>query len=82
MEKNKRSSLPIFCRIDGEWKIELENRLLTEKTVTLMALGDVKTALLRYLNQRRDLQIINVETRFMKTREKGMGVKIKVQKRV
>lgn len=82
MEKNKRSSLPIFCRMDDKWKTELEKRLLTQKTVTLMALGDVKTHLLSYLNQRRDLELILVETKFMKSREKGLGVKIKVKKRV
>jgi hypothetical protein len=82
LEKNERSSLPIFCRMDDKWKTELEKRLLTQKTVTLMALGDVKTHLLSYLNQRRDLEVTQIETKFMKSREKGMGVKIKVKKRV
>lgn len=51
--------------MNDKWKTEFVERLLTQKTVTLMALGDVKTHLLGYLNWRQDLEVTGVETKFM-----------------
>jgi len=33
---------PIFCGSDGEWKVELEQRLQNNDEIVLLALGDVK----------------------------------------
>jgi hypothetical protein len=71
---------PIFCSHDERWKEELERRFIREEKVTLLAIGEVKEELLRYLNKRKDLQIIKLETRYMKRREKGLGLKITVKK--
>ena len=70
---------PIMCRKDGSWKLELDKRLATGDSITLMALGDVKNELLRYLNRRRDIEIIRMETRYIKKREKGMRLKVAVR---
>jgi hypothetical protein len=47
----------------------------------LLALGDVKYQLLSYLNKRKDIEILKLETRHMKKREKGTGLKVTVRKR-
>jgi hypothetical protein len=72
---------PIMCRKDGLWKLELEKRLKTDDSITLLALGDVKNELLAHLNRRKDIEIIKMETRYMKKREKGMGLKVTVKSR-
>jgi len=72
---------PILCRKDGLWKLELDRRLKTDDSITLMALGDVKNELLAHLNRRKDIEIIKMETRYMKKREKGMGLKVSVKSR-
>jgi len=54
-------------------------RIKTGESVTLMALGDVKNELLAHLNRRKDIEIVRMETRYMKKREKGMGLKITVK---
>lgn len=70
-----------MCRKDGLWKLELDKRLKTDDRVTLMALGDVKSELLAHLNRRKDIEIVKMETRYMKKREKGMGLKVTVRSR-
>jgi hypothetical protein len=72
---------PIFCAWDGKWKEELDRRLQTDERITLTALGEVKSELLRHLHQRKDIQIIKIETRYMKKMEKGMGLKVVVRDR-
>jgi hypothetical protein len=63
--------------MDGKWKEEIERRLKTgENPISLLALGKVKYELLNYLNKRSDIKIIRVETRYMKKREKGLGLKV------
>jgi hypothetical protein len=79
-EESKRKS-PIMCRKDGLWKLELDRRLKTDDMITLMALGDVKNKLLAHLNRRKDIEIVKMETRYMKKREKGMGLKVTVRSR-
>lgn len=39
--------------------------------MTLLAIGEVKEELLRYLNRNKDIQIIKLETRYMKKRKKA-----------
>ena len=73
---------PIFCCKDERWKDELEKRLQADDRIVLLALGDVKYEVLSYLNRRRDIEIVKLETRFMKKREKGMGVKVTVRRRM
>jgi len=62
----------ILCRKDGSWKNKLED--LLEKNpkehVTLLAIGDLKSRRLQYLNRRNDLHIIKLETSYMKQRRK------------
>jgi len=70
---------PIMCGKNGLWKLELDRRIKTGESVTLMALGDVKNELLAHLNRRKDIEIVRMETRYMKKREKGMGLKITVK---
>jgi hypothetical protein len=70
---------PIFCGADGKWKEELEKRLKAlENPITLLALGRVKYELLKHLEKRKDIRIIKIETKYMKKREKGLGLKITV----
>ena len=68
----------IFCSYKGEWKEELEKRLQTDPTVTLTAIGRVRYKLLAYLRKREDIEIIKLETRYMKNRNKGIVIKITV----
>jgi len=73
----------ILCRKDGSWKEKLKE--LLEKNpkehVTLLAIGEVKTDVLQYLNRQSDLHIIRLETRYMKQRRKGLGLKVQVIKK-
>jgi len=84
-EKNlivtKSKGKPIFCGSDGEWKVELEQRLPTDDEIVLLALGDVKYEVLAYLNKRKDMEILKLETRQMKKRDKGTGLKVTVRRR-
>jgi len=73
---------PIFCGSGGEWKVELEQRLQKDAEIVLLALGDVKYEVLSYLNKRKDIEVVKLETRYMKKREKGTGVKVTVRRRM
>jgi len=70
----------IFCSYTGKWKDELEKRLQTDERVTLTAIGRNRFEVLAYLQDRKDIEIVKVETRYMKNRDKGVGVKITVRK--
>jgi len=74
----------ILCRKDGLWKRKLEEFLEKnpKEHVTLLAIGEVKTEVLQYLNKRNDLHIIKLETRYMKQRRKGLGLKVQVIKKL
>ena len=80
MKQNDKSSGIIFCDKDGKWKEQLQRRLQTREKVTLTALGEVRYDLLRHLQKRTDVEIIKLETRYMKTREKGLGLKVTVKR--
>ena len=77
----KSKGKPIFCYGNGWWRNELENRLQTDDEAVLLALGNVKYQLLSYLNKRKDIEVVRLETRHMKKREKGTGLKATVRKR-
>ena len=77
----KTKGKPIFCGSGGEWKVELEQRLQKDAEIVLLALGDVKYEVLAYLNKRKDMEIIKLETRQMKKRDKGTGLKATVRSR-
>jgi len=81
-EEVKGKGGPIFCGKDEKWKDELEKRLPADDQVVLLALENVKYEVLSYLNKRRDIEIVKLETRFMKKREKGTGVKVTVRRRM
>jgi len=81
-KKDKPKSLLIFCDKHGEWKGKLEKLLQTDEKITLLALGDVKFDVLRLIHRRRDIEILKLETRQMKKREKGTGVKVTVRRRM
>lgn len=70
----------IFCSHRGNWKGELEKRLQTSLIVTLTAIGRVRYKLLAYLRKRKDIEIGKVETRYMKNKDKGIGLKIAARK--
>jgi len=44
-------------------------------------LGNVKYEVLAYLNKRKDIEVLKLETRQMKKREKGTGLKAIVRSR-
>ena len=77
----KSKGKPIFCGSGGEWKVELEQRLQKDDEIVLLALGDVKYEVLAYLNKRKDMEILKLETRQMKKRDKGTGLKATVRSR-
>ena len=77
----KSTGVPILCGRDGRWKEKLEKCLQTDDRIVLLALGDVKYEVLAYLNRREDLEILKLETRYMKKREKGTGLKAIVRRR-
>jgi hypothetical protein len=52
-----------LCGKDGKWKDKLEKCLQTDDRIVLLALGDVKYEVLSYLNQRKDIEILKLETR-------------------
>jgi hypothetical protein len=81
MVEIKGKGKPIFCGEDGKWKDELEKRLPTDDEIVVLALGDVKYEVLAYLNNRKDVEILKLETRLMKKREKGTGLKAIVRTR-
>lgn len=70
----------IFCSYQGKWKDELEKRLQTEERVTLTAIGRIRYKLLAYLRGREDIEIVKLETRYMKNRDKGIGIKVTVRR--
>jgi len=70
----------ILCRRDGNWKLELEERLRKGEIVSLLAIGSVKYEVLDFLNQRKDIQIFRLETKYLKNRRKGLGLKAVVWK--
>jgi hypothetical protein len=76
------SKRPIFCDKDGKWKDKLEKCLQTDDRIVLLALGDVKYEVLAYLNRRKDIEIMKLETRYMKKLEKGTGLKAIVRSRI
>ena len=70
----------IFCSYTGKWKEELEERLQTDGRVTLTAIGRIRYKLLAYVRKREDMEIVKLETKFMKNRDKGIGIKVTVRK--
>jgi hypothetical protein len=76
----KSKGKPILCGKDGEWKVELDQRLKGNDEIVLLALGDVKYEVLAYLNNRKDIEILKLETRYMKKREKGLGLKLIIKR--
>jgi len=80
-EKQKPKILPILCDKHGKWKGKLEKYLQTDQKITLLALGNVKFDVLRHIHGRKDIEILKVEARHMKKREKGTGLKVTVRKR-
>ena len=75
----KTKGKPIFCGGDGEWKVLLEQCLQKDAEIVLLALGNVKYEVLAYLNKRKDMEILKLETRQMKKRDKGTGLKATVR---
>ena len=70
----------IFCSYKGKWKEELEKRLETDGGVTLLAIGRNRYKLLAYLRNQKDIEIVRLETRYMKNRDKGLGIKVTARK--
>jgi len=70
---NEKRKGVIFCSYEGKWKDELEKRLQRGPTVTLTAIGKIRYKLLAYLGKRKDVEIVKLETRHLKNRDKGIG---------
>jgi len=79
--EENRQGLYIRCAKDGRWKDELEKGLQMGERATLTALGNVKFDVLRHIHARKDIEIVKLETRYMKKREKGTGLKAIVRRR-
>ena len=79
-EEGKPTGVPILCGKDGKWKDKLEKCLQTDDRIVLLALGNVKYEVLAYLNRRKDIEIMKLETRYMKKLEKGTGLKVTVRR--
>ena len=52
----------------------------TDERVTLTALGDVRYDVMRCVEGRKGVKVVKLETRYMESREKGLGLKVTVQK--
>lgn len=76
----KSKGKPIFCNGAGAWKSELEQRLREGGEIVLLAAGKNKYQLLSYLNERSDIEIIQLKTAYPKKREKGLGLSVTVRK--
>ena len=63
-----------------KWKQQLEQLINSGETVSLLAIGKVKYEVLAYLSRRKDIQIFRLETRYLKNRRKGLGLKVTVRK--
>jgi hypothetical protein len=70
-----------LCGKDGKWKDKLEKCQQTDDRIVLLALGDVKYEVLSYLDKRKDIEIMKLETRYMKKLEKDTGLKATVRRR-
>jgi len=66
----------IFCSYKEIWKEELGKRLHTDERVTLTAIGRIRYKLLTYLQGRKDIEIVKLETKYMKNSDKGIGIKV------
>jgi hypothetical protein len=69
----------VLCGKDGKWKTKLEELLQPNQVVVLLALGDVKYDVLSYLNAHPNIQILEMSTEYLKKRERGLGLKVKVK---
>jgi hypothetical protein len=49
-------------------------------SVTLTTIGRNRYKLLAYLRKRKDIEIVKLETRYMKNRDKGMGLRVTVRR--
>jgi len=73
------SVLPVLYENDHKWKTKLEEPLQPNQVMMLLTLGDVKHNILSYLNAHPNIQIIELSTKHIKKREKGLGLKVKVK---
>jgi len=72
---------PVFCGKNGRWKREVEKRLAKEDELALFSIGDVKYNVLDYLHKNSAVEIVKLETRYMKKREKGVGLKVIIKRK-
>jgi len=70
----------VFCSYKRKWKDALEKCLQTDERVTLTAIGRIRYKVLAYLQKREDIEIVKLETRYVKNRDKGVGLKVIVRK--
>ena len=64
----------------GSGNSNLNNLINSSETVSLLAIGKVKYEVLAYLSRRKDIQIFRLETKYLKNRRKGLGLKVTVRK--
>ncbi len=68
------------CGRNGRWKREIEKRLEKQDELVLFSIGNVKYDVLDYLHKDKAVEILKLETRYVKRREKGLGLKVTIRK--
>ncbi|MGQ9781819.1 MAG: hypothetical protein ACUVQ8_06175 [Nitrososphaeria archaeon] len=76
--KIKGKTIFVGKTVHGSWS--LNNAYRRMRKSCFLSLGDVKYQLLSHLNKRKDIEIIQLETRRIRKREKGTGLKVTVRK--
>jgi len=78
----KSRGKPVFCGKSEQWKSEVEERLKKEDELILYSIGNIKYNVLDYLHKNPHIQILKLETRYMKNREKGLGLKVIIKRKL
>ena len=79
LKHGELSSNVMLCGKAGRWKRDLEELLQLNQVVMLLSIGDVKYDTLNHLKAHPNIQILEMPTKHLKKREKGLGLKIKVK---
>ena len=77
----KDKGKPVFCGRNGRWKREVEKRFEKQDELILFSSGKVKYDVLNYIHKNTDIEILKLETRYMKRREKGLGLKLVIKRK-
>jgi len=81
MKKLRVRAVPSFVARMKNGKMSLKNAYKRMTKSCCLPWEKVKYEVLSHLNKRKDIEIVKLETRHMKKREKGTGLKATVRKR-